>query len=125
MSPRGWQAWFNRTAAILMAAVFLVAGLWKVTDPAGAAVRLAQARVPEPLSVFAAVSLGTLETFAGILLLAPRFRRWGSVLGTLLLGVFMLFIALHYNELRGVDFVPVFPGSGARSGRGFLSATAS
>ena len=100
---RTWQVALNRTAAILISIVFLTAGLWKITDPTGAAARLAQARVPEGLSVPAAVGLGILETFTGVLLFVPRFRRWGSWLGTLLLFTFMVFIAIHYNELRGVD----------------------
>src|ERR1700691_2152280 len=99
----GWRAGITWTAAILISIVFLVAGLWKLTDPIGAAVRLAQAKVPESLSVFTAVGLGTLETFAGILLLVPRFRRWGACLGTFLLAAFMVFIAIHYTELRGAD----------------------
>jgi uncharacterized membrane protein YphA (DoxX/SURF4 family) len=99
----GWRAGITWTAAILISIVFLVAGLWKLTDPIGAAVRLAQAKVPESLSVFTAVGLGTLETFTGVLLLVPRFRRWGSWLGTFLLAAFMVFIAIHYNELVGVD----------------------
>jgi len=90
-------------AAILISAVFLVAGLWKLTDPTGAAVRLAQAKVPESLSVLTTVVLGTFETFTGILLLVPRFRRWGAWIGTLLLLAFMIFIGIHYNELRGAD----------------------
>lgn len=98
-----WQTALNWTAAILIAVVFLVAGIWKITDPVGAGVRLAQAKVPQNLSVLAAVLLGTAETFTGILLLVPRFRRWGSVLGTLLLLVFMLYIAFFYNELRGQE----------------------
>jgi uncharacterized membrane protein YphA (DoxX/SURF4 family) len=101
--PYGWRAVITWTAAILISIVFLVAGLWKLTDPMGAAARLAQAKVPESLSVFTAVGLGTLETFTGVLLLIPRFRRWGAILGTFLLGAFMVFIAIHYNELRGVD----------------------
>src|ERR1700685_1436987 len=100
---RTWQVALNRTAAILISIVFLTAGLWKITDPTGAAARLAQARVPEGLSVPAAVGLGILETFTGVLLFVPRFRRWGSWLGTLLLLAFMIFIAIHYTELRGVD----------------------
>lgn len=115
----GWRAWLNWTAAILIAAVFLVAGLWKLTDPAGAGVRLAQARVPESLSVLAAVSLGILETFAGVLLLAPRFRRWGSWIGTALLGAFMIFIAIHYSELRGAD-CSCFPWIKRAVGPGFF-----
>ena len=42
---RGWLTALNWTAAILMSVVFLVAGLWKITDPIGAAARLAQAKV--------------------------------------------------------------------------------
>src|SRR5580698_5174073 len=99
----GWRAGINWTAAILISIVFLVAGLWKLTDPLGAAVRLAQAKVPESLSVFTAVGLGTLETFTGVSLLVPSFRRWGAWLGTFLLAAFMVFIAIHYSELRGVD----------------------
>jgi uncharacterized membrane protein YphA (DoxX/SURF4 family) len=99
----GWQTALNWTAAILISVVFLVAGLWKLTDPLGAAVRLSQAKVPESLSVFAAVGLGTLETFTGVILLIPRFRRWGSWMGTLLLAAFMIFIGIHYNELRGAE----------------------
>jgi uncharacterized membrane protein YphA (DoxX/SURF4 family) len=115
----GWRTPLNWTAAIVIAAVFLVAGLWKLTDPVGAAVRLAQARVPESLSVPAAVSLGILETFAGVLLLVPRLRRWGSWLGTLLLGVFMVFIAVHYSELRGAD-CSCFPWIKRAVGPGFF-----
>ncbi len=99
----GWRIGLNWTAAILISIVFLAAGLWKLTDPIGAAVRLAQAKVPESLSVFTAVGLGTLETFTGVLLLIPRFRRWGATLGTFLLAAFMIFIGIHYNELVGVD----------------------
>ncbi len=116
---RTWQIAFNRTAAILISVVFLVAGLWKITDPTGAAVRLAQARVPESLSVAAAVGLGILETFTGVLLLVPRFRRWGSWLGTLLLLAFMIFIAIHYTELRGVD-CSCFPWIKRAVGPGFF-----
>jgi uncharacterized membrane protein YphA (DoxX/SURF4 family) len=100
---QGWRIGINWTAAILISIVFLAAGLWKLTDPTGAAARLAQAKVPEALSVFTAVGLGTLETFAGLLLLVPRFRRWGAAIGTFLLAAFMVFIAIHYTELRGAD----------------------
>lgn len=98
-----WQVAVNWICAILIAIVFLVAGLWKATDPTAAAVRLAQARVPESLSVLAAVLFGIAETFTGILLLMPRFRRWGSVCGSLLLIAFMVFIGIHYQELMGTD----------------------
>lgn len=103
MARPSWKSAINWTAAILIAVVFLVAGIWKITDPIGAGVRLAQAKVPQGLSIPAAVLLGTVETFTGILLLVPRFRRWGSILGTLMLFVFMVYIAFFYNELRGQE----------------------
>jgi uncharacterized membrane protein YphA (DoxX/SURF4 family) len=109
----------NWIAAILISIVFLVAGLWKLTDPVGAAARLAQAKVPESLSVFTAVMLGTVETFTGILLLMPRFRRWGAAMGTLLLVAFMVFIGIHYNELRGAD-CSCFPWIKRAVGPGFF-----
>jgi uncharacterized membrane protein YphA (DoxX/SURF4 family) len=98
-----WQVAVNWTCAILIAIVFLAAGLWKASDPTGAAVRLAQAKVPEFLSVPAAVLFGIAETFTGILLLMPRFRRWGSWCASLLLVAFIVFIGIHYRELVGAD----------------------
>lgn len=116
---QGWRTFINWTSAILIAAVFLVAGLWKVTDPSGAAVRLAQAKVPESLSLAAAMGLGITETFAGVLLLVPRFRRWGAVIGSLLLVAFMIFIGIHYNELRGAE-CSCFPWVKRAVGPGFF-----
>jgi uncharacterized membrane protein YphA (DoxX/SURF4 family) len=116
---RGWRIGINWAAAILISAVFLIAGLWKITDPTGAAVRLAQAKVPESLSVFTAVALGTLETFTGVLLLVPRFRRWGAWLGTGLLAAFMIFIAIYYRDLHGVD-CSCFPWLKRAVGPGFF-----
>src|SRR4051794_8825192 len=100
---KGWQSAGNWVAAILISAVFLVAGLWKATDPVGAAVRLAQARVPEFLSLPTAVTLGIVETFTGVLLLIPRFRKWGAILASLMLIAFMIFIGMNYKELQGAE----------------------
>jgi uncharacterized membrane protein YphA (DoxX/SURF4 family) len=98
-----WQRILSWICAVLMAIVFLAAGLWKATDPTGAAVRLAVAKVPQSLSVFAAVMFGIAETFTGVLLLIPRFRRWGSWCASLLLVAFIVFIGIHYRELAGTD----------------------
>jgi uncharacterized membrane protein YphA (DoxX/SURF4 family) len=114
-----WRAGVNWTAAILMSVVFLVAGLWKITDPIGAAARLAQARVPESLSVFTATTLGTVEVFTGVILLIPRLRRWGSWLGTLLMIAFMGFIGYHYKELTGAE-CSCFPWIKRAVGPGFF-----
>jgi hypothetical protein len=101
--PQGWRVALNWTAAILISIVFLVAGLWKASDPIGAAVRLAQAKVPEMLSIPAAIGFGIAETTCGVLLLIPRFRQWGSWIASLLLISFMIFIGIHYNELVGAE----------------------
>lgn len=116
---RGWLTALNWVSAILIAIVFLVAGIWKASDPAGAAVRLAQAKVPESLSLAAALALGIAETFTGVLLLIPRFRKWGSLLGVLLLIAFMIYIAIFYNELRGAECT-CFPWVKRAVGPGFF-----
>lgn len=99
----GWKTALNWTASLLLAFLFLIAGVWKVTDPTGAAVRLAQAKVPEHWSLLAAISLGITETFAGVLTLVPRYRRWGSWIAGGLLVFFMLYIGFYYDELRGQE----------------------
>lgn len=116
----GWRSALNWTAAILISLVFLVAGIWKLTDPTGAGARLAQAKVPESLSVLMAVGLGILETFTGVMLLVPRLRRWGAILGTILLAVFMIYIGAKYNELRGAD-CSCFPWLKRAVGPGFFA----
>lgn len=118
--PRpAWQSALSWTGAIVTALIFLIAGLWKITDPPGAAARLAQARVPESLSLAAALSLGVCETFCGVLVLAPKFRRWGAAIATLLLIAFMVFIGIHYNELRGAE-CSCFPWVKRAVGPGFF-----
>ncbi len=109
----------NWIAAVLIALILLIAGIWKITDPMGAGVRLAQAKVPQSLSVLTAVLLGTTETFAGVLLLVPRFRKWGAWLGGALLLAFMIFIGIHYNELRGAE-CSCFPWVKRAVGPGFF-----
>lgn len=99
----GWKTALNWLSAILLAVLFLSSGLWKVTDAQGAAVRMAQARIPESLSLVAAVLFGIVETSAGVLVLIPRFRRWGAALTALLLVAFLLFFAVNYNALRGAE----------------------
>ena len=99
----GWKTSLSWVAAILLAVVFLVSGLWKLTEAPGAAVRMAQARVPQSLSLAAAIGFGIAETFTAVLLLVPRFRRWGAWLGGALLIAFMIFIGINYSALRGAE----------------------
>jgi uncharacterized membrane protein YphA (DoxX/SURF4 family) len=115
----GWKTWLGGTAAVLASALFLVAGLWKITDAPGAAVRLAQMKVPQDLSLAAALLLGITETFAAVLVLIPRFRRWGASLIGLLLVVFMIYIGVHYNALHGEE-CSCFPWLKRAVGPGFF-----
>lgn len=99
----GWKNVMSWIAAFLLACLFLVSGLWKITDSPAAAVRMVQAHVPESLSLWAALAFGIAETVSGVLILVPRFRRWGAVLASLLLVVFLLYFAFNYSTLRGAD----------------------
>src|ERR1700742_184872 len=83
-----WRTALNWAAAILIAAVFLVAGIWKASDPERVGVMLAQLKVPQVLSLPLAICLGIAETFTGVMLLVPRFRRWGSIAASILLLAF-------------------------------------
>ena len=103
----------------MLGLIFLGSGLWKLTDAPGAAVRMAQARVPQSLSLAAAIGFGIAETFTAVLLLLPRFRRWGAWLGGALLIAFMIFIGINYNALRGAE-CSCFPWVKRAVGPGFF-----
>lgn len=98
-----WKTALSWTGAAIVAILFLASGIWKATDPTGWAVKLTQAKFPQELSVAGAIVLGILETTAGVLVLVPRFRRWGAWLAGFLLLAFMVYIGFYYNELRGQD----------------------
>jgi uncharacterized membrane protein YphA (DoxX/SURF4 family) len=100
--PR-WKFWLAWICAVGLAVTFLVSGIWKLTDPQSAAVRMTQALVPKVLSMPAAIGFGMAEVFTGVLLLVPRFRRWGAWLAGLMLVAFMVYIGIFYNTLRGED----------------------
>ncbi len=114
-----WKTALNWTMAVLTALLFLVAGLYKITDPVGFSVKLSQLKFPETFSLPAAVLLGITETFAGVLVLVPRYRRWGASLATLLLLAFMLYVGFFYNDLRGAD-CSCFPWVKRAVGPGFF-----
>ena len=98
-----WKTALSWTGALIVAGLFLASGIWKATDPTGWAVKLTQAKFPQGLSIAGAIILGILETTAGVLVLVPRFRRWGAWLSGALLVAFMVYIGIYYNDLRGQD----------------------
>jgi len=98
-----WKSLAGWASAILLSAIFLVSGLWKLLDPYSAAERMIQSLIPARLSMPVAIGAGTAETFAGVLVLFPRWRRWGAILGGVMLIAFMIYIGVLYNRLLGDD----------------------
>ena len=90
-------------SSLLLCALFLSSGLWKITDPQGWAVRMAQAKVPESLALAAALLVGLAETVGAVMILVPRLRRWGALVLAALLVAFLAYFAIHYSALRGAD----------------------
>jgi len=99
----GWKTASSWTSALLLALLFLVSGLWKVVDPLGWSQRISQLNVPQSLSLAAALAFGIAETLGAVLIIVPRFRRWGAILVGALLLAFMAYFALNYNLLRGAE----------------------
>jgi uncharacterized membrane protein YphA (DoxX/SURF4 family) len=99
----GWKSKLSWVAAVLLAVLFLASGLWKITDTQAWAQRITQLMLPGWLGVPLALMVGVAETLGAVLILVPRFRRWGAILTGLLLIAFMGYFAVHYSALRGAD----------------------
>ncbi len=99
----GWKTAAAWVGAVLVGLLFLVSGIWKITDVQGAAMRMTQVHIPASLSVAAALGIGIVETAAGVFVIVPRFRRWGAILTGILLLAFMIFVGANYHVLRGED----------------------
>jgi uncharacterized membrane protein YphA (DoxX/SURF4 family) len=115
----GWKRWTGAISACALAVVFLVAGVWKITDPLTWASLLTQALVPGALSIPGAIGFGIAETVAGVLLIVPRFRRWGAWLTGALLVAFMVYFGWNYSRLVGME-CSCFPWIKRTVGPGFF-----
>src|ERR1700709_579597 len=80
-----WKTLASHAAALVVAFLFLAAGIYKAVDPFKFASLAANLKVPFNLTLPLAVALAVGETTAGVLILLPRFRRWGAMLAGLLL----------------------------------------
>jgi uncharacterized membrane protein/thiol-disulfide isomerase/thioredoxin len=118
-----WQSAVSMLAAVLLALLFLSSGLWKLIDPISWSERLVQALVPRQLALAGALAVGLAETLGAILVLVPRWRRWGAwICGGLLL-VFMAYFAVNYRTLQGGD-CSCFPWLKRVVGPGFFAGDA-
>jgi uncharacterized membrane protein YphA (DoxX/SURF4 family) len=98
-----WKRVLGAVFAVLLAFLFVVSGGWKLAAPFTWAQLVGQLRVPGQLALPLAILSGIGEVFCGVLIFVPRFRRWGSLLMSLLLVGFMLYFAINYNALVGKD----------------------
>lgn len=97
-----WKSVASHIAAFAVAVLFVSAGVWKITSPFQVSRLMEQMLVPYQLSMALTLCLAVSETFAGVLVLVPRFRKWGAWLATLLLLAFMLYIGFNYKRLVGM-----------------------
>lgn len=115
-----WKSVVSHLAALAVAVLFVSAGVWKITDPFGWSRMVEQLRVPYQISLPLTLALAISETFTGVLILVPRFRRWGAWLAAVLLVVFMIYIGFNYSALIGKD-CSCFPWVKRTIGPGFFA----
>ncbi|MGA2185326.1 MAG: MauE/DoxX family redox-associated membrane protein [Bryobacteraceae bacterium] len=98
-----WKKVVGTVVAVLLAFLFVVSGGWKLAAPFTWAQLVGQLRVPAQFALPLAILSGVGEVFCGVLIFVPRFRRWGSLLMSLMLVGFMVYFAINYNALVGKD----------------------
>ena len=99
----GWKVALGAVCSILLAILFFVSGSWKLTEPFQWSQALTQFLVPAALALPFTLLVGIGEAFGAVLILVPRFRRWGAALLSLMLVGFMLYMAFNYSALAGKD----------------------
>ena len=72
-----WKTIVGHVAAISVAIIFLATGIAKMVVPFLVQTMFEQLLVPVWGSMPLVILLGIFETLGGILVLMPRYRRWG------------------------------------------------
>jgi uncharacterized membrane protein YphA (DoxX/SURF4 family) len=98
-----WKNILSGVSAILLGILFFASGCWKLADPLQWSQAMTEFQVPSGIALPFTVAVGVAEAFGALLIVVPRFRRWGSVIISLLLIAFMAYIAVKYNVLAGKD----------------------
>jgi len=98
-----WKKTIGGVCAVLLAILFFVSGAWKLTDPFRWSQALEEFRVTGSLALPGTLALGIAEMVGAVLIVVPRFRRWGALLVGFLLLVFIGYIGANYIALVGKD----------------------
>ncbi len=109
----------SHVAAAFVAILFIGAGIYKAVDPFHWSRLLEELLFPPQYSLPFTLLLSVGEIFGGVLILTPRFRRWGAALTALMLVGFMGYIGIHYYQLIGKD-CSCFPWVKRTVGPGFF-----
>jgi uncharacterized membrane protein YphA (DoxX/SURF4 family) len=98
-----WKTIINHISALLIGVLFMGSGATKIIMPFEWSRMMENLHLWYQISLPFTVGLGTVEMFAGLLVLIPRFRRWGGTILSLLLVSFIVYIGINYNALVGQD----------------------
>jgi thiol-disulfide isomerase/thioredoxin len=98
-----WKKAIGGICAVFLTILFFVSGAWKLADPYLWSQALVEFRVPSALALPGTLALGIGEMLGGVLILVPRFRRWGAWLLGFLLVAFMIYIGANYPALVGKE----------------------
>jgi uncharacterized membrane protein YphA (DoxX/SURF4 family) len=98
-----WKKIASHIGAVLVAIIFLAAGLAKMTMPFQFQQMMEQLKVPSWGSLALVITLGIVETTGGLLVLIPKYRRTGAWIIVGLLVIFMGYIGINYQALVGQD----------------------
>ena len=104
--PLDLPSWKSATSHVLAACItliFLVSGVWKAVEPFQFRQLAEQLLVPIQFSTVLTIALAVGEISSALLILVPRFRRWGAILSSFLFLAFMIYIGARYPTLVGKD----------------------
>jgi uncharacterized membrane protein YphA (DoxX/SURF4 family) len=103
LPARPWEIALGGLLRLGLGALFIVAGVLKLRDPAAFAVEIANSRFFAELAPWRAVTLPTTEVLVGVLLvLAPKRWRASAALAALAL-LAMFTVAVAQARARGIN----------------------
>ena len=98
-----WKGLVSNVAAGIVGLLFLAAGIFHTLDPFGMQRLFEEILVWPSISLALVLAVSVGDTFAGALILLPKFRRWGGLLASALLVIYMIYFAINYSALVGKE----------------------